>query len=185
MHKRTIRCMNCYRDGHNKRSCPDATQEQKDYYANAGARKCSWCSMPGHNKSSCSKRKDDMAEYIVQNKDYRRNILNVMVQHGIGVGSLLREYRAAAENCPLFIVTDILWDAIQFRKQTRRVFVTEYVGQERTYGYTFTMPHNDYVNDYNNWYTPVVLTRRPESEILSLVPPNWLDGTSEIEEFFK
>jgi hypothetical protein len=114
----TVTCGWCYREGHNKRTCPDYTKTlqdrvatstgyAKDHYqeeldkrgrGKAGShRKCSFCDERGHDRRTCKTMGgivDAQATLII---DGRKKILNLAKETNFGVGSLI-EFQSSGYN---------------------------------------------------------------------------------------
>ena len=189
--KRTVMCRRCYQLGHNKRSCPQASPETLERYKSGDlARKCSYCSNKGHTKRKCEVRGKDIAQYIAENKKYRKAYLDALVQHGLSVGSLVTHVSRAEKGLdnirPEYIgmVTHIEWNSIQYRQRSSRPIQAKRLAMEDgAWNNDMWMSSPKIDNeDYDGWGNCHVLSRR--EDILSYVPADWLDGTSGIEEFF-
>jgi hypothetical protein len=96
------RCTYCYEAGHNRRTCeklkkyvennPDSWTAKK--YSQAKARRkttrtCSYCETSGHNRRSCALLKADKKVYLSEQIKYRKETLDYLRHHGIGVGALV------------------------------------------------------------------------------------------------
>ena len=100
----TVRCSWCYKEGHNKRSCPDYLKYMQDrlennpddYHAKRyfekkkAAKRCSYCNVEGHNRATCPELKRDIAEWKTTNATYRRNLVSTLLAEGFGVGALIK-----------------------------------------------------------------------------------------------
>ncbi len=113
-YKRTVHCSYCGGAGHNQSGC-SAYKERieqlradfgDDHYSvrsydekkarkasSAKNRKCSYCGEGGHNKAGCSKLKSAMEQFRTKNVEYRKNVLNALVENGLGPGAMLRMRR--------------------------------------------------------------------------------------------
>lgn len=202
MYRRTVYCRFCGQSGHNKRGCPNLSPEMKAHYeSGGGARKCSYCAEKGHTKTTCSIRKERMGEYIKINSVYRKEVLDRLVEIGCGIGALVWESSWAVtrtsgkgddglahvpENVDnltlnrLFLVEGFEWDRVQQKRTNLRFIrarqlITNYVN-------IFRPPLR---NDDGAYAVLNVIGKGAQSStIINSVPPNWLDGTSGIEDFF-
>lgn len=102
----TVRCGWCYKEGHNKASCPERKkwiQENPDSAAARsekrkaerraeiqakGGRKCSYCSERGHTARTCPTKKTDRARLVAALKTQRAELLEIMQTSGWMVGAL-------------------------------------------------------------------------------------------------
>lgn len=183
--KRTVRCRRCYGVGHNMRNCPTLSAEQKAAYTTGDkARQCSYCAMKGHNKTSCPKRKTDIQEYANVNAKYRKEMLDIMVSSKIGIGALVKaRCRAVEDGDPdkLYMVKNILWNDFQEKNSTARIFECQPLDND----FTFYMNMVANSRMYYAWNTPVVVGGVNPESIKDSVPPDWLNGSSGIERYFK
>ena len=183
--KRTVYCRACGQSGHNKRGCPDLSPEVKAYYENGGgARKCSYCAEKGHTKTTCSIRKECMGEYAKINSAYRKNVLDKLVETGCGIGALVWETSYVPETVDsltpnrLYLVEGFEWDRVQQKRNNWRFIRARQLGAN--YANLFRLS----LGDDSTWAVLSVINKGASSAIIDSVPPNWLDGTSGIEEFF-
>ena len=96
-----MRCSYCYRQGHNRRSCPELKREIRDnpegYYARQekrkkearSPRKCSYCREVGHTKRTCKEYKKDLAVMTTQIREWRKKFINTCKDCGLRVGTLV------------------------------------------------------------------------------------------------
>lgn len=159
MYKRTVHCKYCYKEGHNRRTCP-ALQETaktnpeswaaKEVMRNAEKGKdrvCTYCKNPGHNIATCENLKGDRFGALVNNQNFRKEMWNKLVQHGIGVGTLLCVKYTNSWNADqprlyvwndqgyfigekILMVEGIKWDDIIYHNADKALIVNEY-GENR------------------------------------------------------
>ena len=183
---RTVRCRKCWGKGHNIRNCPTLSPEQKAEYATGDrARKCSWCAGTGHNKNGCVKRKSDRVEYIAANAVYRKKVLDVLTTKGYGVGALVVSGTDKLNDNPdqLYFITDINWDEIQQKRPGAYIFKATNIDCESTNDFKLP-PFDDLTQQsyYSHWYTANIVS--PAKGVAADPPAGWLDGTSNIDQFF-
>tara|TARA_R110000824_G_scaffold9648_1_gene42893 strand:+ start:2097 stop:2951 length:855 start_codon:yes stop_codon:yes gene_type:complete len=111
----TVRCGNCYENGHNKTGCPElrkAWEADPDSYkgrewARIVARKkapktCGYCKETGHTRAGCADIKEHKEQFKSDAILFRKVIVKWMQEKGIGVGALVRSkdarYYDAEEN---------------------------------------------------------------------------------------
>ncbi len=189
--KRTVYCKRCYKAGHNKRSCPEASPETKARYKTGDlARKCSYCYNAGHTKRKCEKRTKDIAEYVAENKKYRKAYLDTLIQNGLSIGSLVTHTARADKGMDnlkpdqIGMVTHIDWNEIQYKRRSNRPIQAKRLGLEENNWNSemwFGSPPIPNV-EYDGWGNCCVLSRR--NDIMSYVPADWLDGLSGADQFF-
>lgn len=178
--KRTVRCRLCYGKGHNRSSCPTLPEAERK--ENVKSRKCSWCSASGHTKRTCKQRVADREKYIVTNATYRQEVLNLMKVHGLGVGSLVGYTKWDSKNKDdidpetVCMITDIKWDEIQQKKSYHRIFKTTYLHD--TYNGSLALELDE------NYTRQRVVCKVSADKIQASVPSSWLDGKSNIDQFF-
>lgn len=182
---RTVRCRKCWGKGHNIRNCPTLSPEQKAEYATGDrARKCSWCAKTGHNKNGCVSRKTDRIAYITANSLYRKKVLDFLTSKGYGVGALVTSDRhEALDTDKLYFITDINWDEIQQKRPGAYIFKATHIGCENTN--ELKLPPFDELTErsyYSNWYTANIVS--PAKGVALDPPAGWLDGASNIDQFF-
>jgi hypothetical protein len=179
---RSVYCRNCWKEGHNIRTCPTASEYLKASFKKGGlrARKCSWCSsQDGHNKASCPVRKTAIKEYIVKNASYRASVLALMHKTGFGIGALVTTNYADDADKNLYMVNNISWDRVQIKRKYDRIAdVTSLTDQ---YDTSMTMPEE---TPTCNDSSTLVSSPAPAHVIGYDMPSNWLDGSSGIDKFF-
>lgn len=176
--RRTVRCRKCWEKGHNIRNCPKNTPEEKAAYTDGSkARLCSWCGEPKHNKTSCEKRATEKREYIIKNAEFRKNVLAFMRNNGIGIGTLITDsYREDK----VYIVTQIDWNMCQERKPYNRIVIGEEITNTKGWERRFSASPVP-----NNWDDKTIIVAPVNTDnIMDTVPPGWLDGTSDIDQYF-
>jgi len=103
----TVRCGNCYEEGHNKTGCPElrkAWEKDPDSYkgrqwALIEARKkapktCSYCKETGHTRAGCDEIKRHRVQFHNDAALFRKVLVKWMGEVGIGVGALVRSQDA-------------------------------------------------------------------------------------------
>jgi len=136
----TVHCSYCYREGHNKRTCPRHEEEAKaaiaegredSWVARSYAskkqkvkRQCSFCAQfvdlyndeekeeesYKHNKRTCAHKKNAVASLLKQNTAYRKKVLKYLKKVGLAPGALLRCTRYGEEQA--YFVSGINWNLI-------------------------------------------------------------------------
>ena len=90
-------CSYCWKTGHNKRTCPDRDQEQKDVDKNwmnkPGPRKgtpsqCSYCGLYGHNRRTCPHLAYVRDNALLSAEECVREALSAFNDFGIGPGTM-------------------------------------------------------------------------------------------------
>ncbi len=105
-----MRCSYCYRQGHNRRTCPELKREIREnpdgYYARQekrkeatrSPRKCSYCREVGHTKRTCEKYKTDLAVMTSKIHVWRQKFISICKEHGLGIGSLVAFSDVSGQN---------------------------------------------------------------------------------------
>lgn len=185
--KRTVYCRLCYEVGHNRRSCPKASETLKARYKDGDlARKCSYCKEKGHTKRKCETLAKDKQEYIKQNSQYRDFVMHSMEVQGLSIGCLVmprgytpEEIQARPEQ--IYMIVGVEWDDIQDRQKGNRVLqVRSIVNDEVAW---FAVPRTNSSNDYYG-YGQCTLLSNPRGDIRQHMPTGWLDGTSGTDKLF-
>lgn len=168
-HKGSVtHCSYCYKEGHNRRTCPQLmayvennpgswtaqkVQRSKERSSN---RKCSYCNESGHNRKTCTSFKSDTQDYCGLNYKYQKKVLKAMKAIGFGVGALVKmtDY---SDRVKYFMVSKIHWDRVHVANwyrsgmgdekdhmfQIERIDVSGMSDYDRQYGYgsrTMDMP---------------------------------------------
>ena len=133
----SVYCGYCGQRGHNKLSC---SQRMKDAAENPGSyvakqvkreqearahrvanRTCTYCSKPGHNRRGCKTLKSDKKAVLERNRAYRDQYAKALTSSGFGIGALVElpdgGYREMWSRSTLYMVTEIVWENIDFRVQ--------------------------------------------------------------------
>ena len=133
-YKRTVTCSHCHSRGHNKSGCPewkkyienrrvdygDSDWRVSDYDAkrarkasSAANRKCSYCGEQGHNRAGCPKLKAAMESFRGRNVEYRQNVLNTLIENGLGPGAMVKNTQSWSGSTRLYMVTEVSWERIE------------------------------------------------------------------------
>ena len=99
----TVRCGNCYTNGHNINGCPELQKEwQADpesykgrqwariMHRKAQPRTCSYCAETGHTRAGCADLKTHKQTYQEDAILFRKAIAKWMHESGLGIGALVR-----------------------------------------------------------------------------------------------
>ena len=99
----TVRCGNCYKEGHNKTTCPklrkaweeDPTshlgrQWQKIMARKAKPKVCGYCDETGHTRAGCGIAKKHKAQFQIDLNLWGRAMTKWMEDIGLGVGALVQ-----------------------------------------------------------------------------------------------
>lgn len=73
-------------------------------------RRCKYCNKRGHNRRTCPTLKADQAAWVEREVDFRKNLVEVATEHGIGVGALLKTERWGDTHA--WLVTRVSFDSI-------------------------------------------------------------------------
>tara|TARA_R110000787_G_scaffold56104_2_gene129118 strand:- start:938 stop:1624 length:687 start_codon:yes stop_codon:yes gene_type:complete len=135
----TLRCSNCYEQGHNKRGCPVLKAEiaerravdpddwrvknhdrHRAYTSRKGEqRDCTYCSTTGHNRRTCGKLKAHVHAIQKASVAWRRAFLQAMQTAGLGTGSIITEdhWRQGRVR---YLVTGVNWDKLSYAQRGNR-----------------------------------------------------------------
>ena len=115
----TVRCGNCYKEGHNKTTCPklrkaweeDPTshlgrQWQKIMARKAKPKVCGYCDETGHTRAGCGIAKKHKAQFQIDLNLWGRAMTKWMEDIGLGVGALVQNvdaiiYRGTTRTFPV------------------------------------------------------------------------------------
>lgn len=143
--RREVRCSHCGGIGHNRAGCQvlkDYIEDRRAMYgdddfrvrsydakksrrkASSANRKCSWCGGADHTRRSCSGYKTAEATYVAKNAEYRRNLVQAMIDTGFGPGALIRRLPLSRWDDPndprwtkVFMISDLKWDQVHFHQR--------------------------------------------------------------------
>ena len=208
-YKKTVRCGHCNRLGHNKITCPALREdievlkelfgaehpEVKAYYTkrkqyskkssnNANKKRyCSYCFEAGHNRRTCSHLKSHKEEIMAKNFDWRKSILGMLKEAGVGVGSLIthdNEYigelpwtlKRGTTGKDIWMITNINWNTINFFQPCEDTFTISLVKRPST---KRTVGLESLIVKYSKRYESSEGGWEVLSRSYSLNPPkNWL-----------
>ena len=215
-YKKTVRCSFCGEHGHNKISCVklkeyvEATRElygsdhpivvehdlSKAKYSSKSSknankkRLCTYCFESGHNRRTCSHLKKHRDSLIEKNYQWRRSILSVFRENGVGVGSLL-SYNNAFEygwsntypndlnSKDLWMIVKINWPDINFFESCDYSIVISLVKRpstKKSIGIESLIMK--YPNNYHNSDSVWNIVSRAHTE--NKLPEGWLSSDSTI-----
>tara|TARA_Y100000590_G_scaffold269692_2_gene302824 strand:- start:1372 stop:2088 length:717 start_codon:yes stop_codon:yes gene_type:complete len=118
----SVRCGYCYKEGHNRRTCPDLfarmekrREEDPDdiyakYYFNKRTKKkkkCSYCSGKGHTRPTCKELKYAKKVTVEKCSKWRHELVKHLKEMGLGVGALVQYVNWSKEI--VGVVTEIKW----------------------------------------------------------------------------
>ena len=146
--KKTVKCSFCNKLGHNRVSCEKLKEEVEsnrkqhgsnhpdvrkyddyvDSYSikskiNAKSKRfCKYCRKPNHNSRTCPSKQQDVTSLKKRNNSWRRLILNMLREKGIGVGCILANshssfFGSRAEHPTKgdkWVLTTIYWEKISW-----------------------------------------------------------------------
>ncbi len=141
----TVRCSYCYKEGHNRATCPElkkeiernphgyeARREQRKQTRRAESvkgRRCTYCGGDErggkltHNRRGCKLRKSDIVEFQRRNADWRVAAIETFKRVGLGPGALVEVpyHRGGTESNEeingreLYLVENIAWSKMNQR----------------------------------------------------------------------
>ncbi len=128
----SVYCGYCGKRGHNRLGCPERKREARENPDGFEAhqikreaetrrravanRRCSYCGGSGHNRRGCKVRKFDEKEMLDRAISYRKSLSKVMIEKGVGVGTLVQVPIGNDLNYFMnYIITDINWSPITHR----------------------------------------------------------------------
>ena len=128
----TVRCSECYKEGHNRRSCPRLKERlakaqaipegERGYYdrevirefeqakRSNTDRKCSYCGEKGHNRRTCEILAKHQAHLQKQQVAFRTAFLQHVQEIGLNVGAIVDYNKTDPRGGS--IVTDMTWDNV-------------------------------------------------------------------------
>lgn len=115
----TIYCRYCGNKGHNRRTCPQRSPEDKAKDKKRGTRECSWCLKSGHNVSTCLAKKEAFKFWVDATKVHRRKVFDAMNNIGLTPGALV------VLNSPVY--TDMNGNYINYAKKKLSEIPNHYV----------------------------------------------------------
>ena len=132
----TVTCGHCYRQGHNRRSCPDLKKQIErrleenpdDQYAKylkernekGKVRRCTYCNLKGHNRRTCPELKAAKQEWREQAAAWRLKFINWCVDNGVGPGALVSKNGGwHHDDDKVFIVKRPEWNTLNHDAQQK------------------------------------------------------------------
>ena len=209
-YKRTVHCSYCGGAGHNQSGCSAykerieslRTEYGDDHYtvrsydekkarkaSSAKNRKCSYCGEGGHNKAGCSKLKSAMEQFRTKNVEYRKNVLNTLVENGLGPGALIAIDDYWSEDKVVHMIMGVDWEEIHMADKSLDFLKTRKVknitaihgGNGRTRLSQSVLGH-----DETRWGTKYeIVVPTSETNIRKSMPATFLTGTLGLKEVFK
>lgn len=195
----TVRCGHCFKDGHNKRSCPELKKEIENnpdgYYARVQARKappkarrCTYCNLKGHNRRTCPELKKDMNQWRFKAKHWRRKWAIWMAEIGLAPGALVKAQTGYGEY-NVRLVKEAIWSSLNHETQNdyypHQVFSLAKLGSLDSYGGRMCLPkHEDLVphgRDYVEVVGPVQVTA---DKILAIAPDWFVNAEDDLSNVF-
>jgi len=174
-------------------------EEDEKYKSRKGKpRKCSYCHNRhyeynyDHNRRNCPRLAEDKAKLVLENKEWRSAALEIMKQHGIGVGAILD--LAYYGRC---LITEVRWNSISCLTQTwhdsdRSSFIFTTLesmsrGHEQTRFLQFPKFENG--KTWRQWGNPNISSFKmivPASPrfIEANMPDGWLSGETDLDDYF-
>ena len=206
-YKRTVTCSHCHMRGHNKSGCPqwksyiekrrvdygDSDWRVSDYDAkrarkasSAANRKCSYCGEQGHNRAGCSKLKAAMESFRGRNVEYRQNVLDALIENGLGPGAMVKYTQRWAGTTRVYMVTEIAWQDIDMTDKNRDFIEMKQVHNLMRKDGGFNQTRFSTAISGSSWgpsYEIVVPSN--EARIRETMPATFLAGTLGLKATFK
>ena len=183
MSYRQVYCGWCHKKGHNIRTCPDRklwieknpdseeARVEKMRKPNTSTRKCSYCKEAGHTRRTCSRLKSDRIMLRERIKNQRERVAQVLLDRGIGVGSLVRMQEGYWD--PVFFcgwLEKIVWS--QSDRTSNVKVVVRRLRDNKEYHREVDLERDD--TAYNALW---IESRVPEDCILPTFPASWKSGS--------
>jgi type II secretory ATPase GspE/PulE/Tfp pilus assembly ATPase PilB-like protein len=84
-------CSHCLQTGHNRRTCPQRSDQGKQHDATINkrkGRKCSYCLTKGHNRRTCEALEGDFQVFKWLSGKVRQALLDRIVEADLGLGTM-------------------------------------------------------------------------------------------------
>jgi hypothetical protein len=206
-YKRTVTCSHCHSRGHNKSGCPewkkyietrradygDSDWRVSDYDAkrarkasSAASRKCSYCGQQGHNRAGCSKLKAAMESFRGRNVEYRQNVLNALIENGLGPGAMVKYTQSWSGTTRLYMVTEVSWERIEMTDKNHDFIEMKHIHNLMNAGRGHNQTRLSTVISGMSWgpsYEIVVPSNA--ARIRETMPATFLAGTLGLKATFK
>lgn len=203
-HKRSVYCSYCCGRGHNKAGCPDfkdfierqRTTNPHDYRvvaydakkarraASAQNRRCSYCGEDGHNRASCSKLKAAMESYRCKNVQYRKNVLDALIENGLGPGAMITIERYSGA-ITIKVITEVNWSEINMSEKASSPLTSAPIDKITDPYWRQSIRISRLVTGQSYGADYVITVPSTESQIRASVPASFLDGTLGLKAVFK
>jgi hypothetical protein len=205
-YKRQVHCSHCHGRGHNKAGCPDYKERIERFRAANGDtdwrvaaydakrakkasvaknRKCSYCGDQGHNRAGCAKLKAAKSAYAARNAVYRLNVLDALIKHGFGPGTIARKKHWSGDMHHSMVIA-IDWASVNMHDKTAGVVEVVSVRKLANIANSqlaWRLSRQVLESPYGPRYEIVVPTS--ETRIMASMPASYLEGTLGLKKVFK
>ena len=173
-------------------------EEDEKYKSRKGKpRKCSYCYNRhhecnyDHNRRNCPRLAEDKAKLVLENKEWRSAALEIMKQHGIGVGAIFDFNHYG--RC---LITEVCWSSISCLTQMGLsdrcnfwVTTLESMSRGREYSCSLQFPRFENRKEWKRWDSPHInmfkmIVPATSRFIEADMPDGWLSGETDLDEYF-
>ena len=197
----TVTCGYCYKQGHNRRSCPTLKeniarrleQDPDDYYAKyelqkqkkGKVRRCTYCNLKGHNRRTCPELAQRKQEWREKAAAWRLKFINWVAENGVGPGALIKN-SSGWNQTKVRMVKEFGWRSLNHEDQLGTAYPAPAFRalslnmRDETHA---RLPHIENIcgeGDGTQYHSggfevvaPVPLT---EEAVVKMAPQWWLDG---------
>lgn len=161
------RCGYCGMGGHNRRTCNALSPEMKVRQQSKNLnihRTCGYCGVAGHNRTTCEKAVNDYFIKIDDTKKFRKNFIEDMKSHGLGIGALIKTSYDA-----VYFIESIDWNSMVENINGCRILRCSVFGADPSHrGYRIAAPRWFGLRKFDDFFT---LDRMKEMERVDILSP--------------
>jgi hypothetical protein len=188
--KQMRHCRYCRDAGHNKRTCPLRSlalrQAEK---ARMSARHCSYCFLVGHTRRKCDKLKNDMANDVKLNAEYRQKLADYMIANGIGIGAIVQRCKSGDNDIALYMIDNMRLDEITHREYNIQVVEAYNMSDPANGRRWFCLPidapkprEDAYFYEYS---CCKIMSGTDEEAVRGMISAEWLSGKSGLDKHYQ
>jgi hypothetical protein len=184
------RCYYCRDVGHNKRTCPSRSLSIREAEkAQMRARHCSYCYQTGHTRRKCENMKNDMANDVKLNAEYRQRVADYMIANGIGIGAIVQRNKNNTNDQSIYMIDNIRLDELTHRDYNLQVVEAYNMSDPANGRRWFCLPYdapkpvdNAYFYEYA---CCKIVSGTDEEAVRGMIDAEWLSGKGGLDKHYQ